>query len=164
MSRRTSSEKGPRVTVEFGAGTVRALADSLAELGIGRPLLVSDHGVAALGGLSDLQLHHGTLNALLMPALVRFNAAHVAGLAGARRDDVRAAARRRARAGGSQSHHQSARRDRRGLSPPARGGDGLSLVAWQKLDGKRRVHTPERPRRTADGRRNRDNRGFASAG
>lgn len=28
----------------------------------------------ALGGLSDLKLHHGTLNALLMPPVVRFNA------------------------------------------------------------------------------------------
>jgi 4-hydroxybutyrate dehydrogenase len=31
----------------------------------------------ALGGLSDLRLHHGTLNAILMPSVVRFNAAHV---------------------------------------------------------------------------------------
>ncbi len=31
----------------------------------------------ALGGLPDLKLHHGTLNALLMPGVVRFNAAHV---------------------------------------------------------------------------------------
>jgi 4-hydroxybutyrate dehydrogenase len=31
----------------------------------------------ALGGLSDLKLHHGTLNAILMPSVVRFNAAHV---------------------------------------------------------------------------------------
>ena len=29
----------------------------------------------ALGGLPDLKLHHGTLNAILMPAVVRFNAA-----------------------------------------------------------------------------------------
>ena len=28
----------------------------------------------ALGGLPDLKLHHGTLNAILMPAVVRFNA------------------------------------------------------------------------------------------
>lgn len=28
----------------------------------------------ALGGLSDLKLHHGTLNAILMPLVVRFNA------------------------------------------------------------------------------------------
>jgi len=28
----------------------------------------------ALGGLQDLKLHHGTLNAILMPLLVRFNA------------------------------------------------------------------------------------------
>src|SRR5690606_11313966 len=28
----------------------------------------------ALGGLQDLKLHHGTLNAILMPPLVRFNA------------------------------------------------------------------------------------------
>jgi 4-hydroxybutyrate dehydrogenase len=32
----------------------------------------------ALGGLPDLKLHHGTLNAILMPAIVRFNAGHVA--------------------------------------------------------------------------------------
>jgi 4-hydroxybutyrate dehydrogenase len=31
----------------------------------------------ALGGLPDLKLHHGTLNAILMPAVVRFNADHV---------------------------------------------------------------------------------------
>ena len=28
----------------------------------------------ALGGLKDLKLHHGTLNAILMPLVVRFNA------------------------------------------------------------------------------------------
>ena len=28
----------------------------------------------ALGGLQDLKLHHGTLNAILMPLVVRFNA------------------------------------------------------------------------------------------
>jgi 4-hydroxybutyrate dehydrogenase len=32
----------------------------------------------ALGGLPDVPLHHGTLNALLMPAVLRFNASHVA--------------------------------------------------------------------------------------
>ena len=32
----------------------------------------------ALGGLKSLQLHHGTLNAILMPPVVRFNAGHVA--------------------------------------------------------------------------------------
>jgi alcohol dehydrogenase class IV len=31
----------------------------------------------ALGGLKDLRLHHGTLNAILMPAVVRFNAEDV---------------------------------------------------------------------------------------
>ncbi|HEX9903644.1 MAG TPA: iron-containing alcohol dehydrogenase [Propylenella sp.] len=31
----------------------------------------------ALGGLPDLKLHHGTLNAILMPGVVRFNAGHV---------------------------------------------------------------------------------------
>jgi alcohol dehydrogenase class IV len=31
----------------------------------------------ALGGLADLKLHHGTLNAILMPGVVRFNAGHV---------------------------------------------------------------------------------------
>jgi alcohol dehydrogenase class IV len=31
----------------------------------------------ALGGFSDLRLHHGTLNAILMPAVVRFNSQHV---------------------------------------------------------------------------------------
>jgi 4-hydroxybutyrate dehydrogenase len=31
----------------------------------------------ALGALSDLRLHHGTLNGILMPAVVRFNAGHV---------------------------------------------------------------------------------------
>ncbi len=31
----------------------------------------------ALGGLKEPRLHHGTLNAILMPVVVRFNAAHV---------------------------------------------------------------------------------------
>ena len=31
----------------------------------------------ALGGLPDLKLHHGTLNAILMPGVVRYNAPHV---------------------------------------------------------------------------------------
>jgi 4-hydroxybutyrate dehydrogenase len=31
----------------------------------------------ALGGLPDLKLHHGTLNAILMPLVVRFNRDHV---------------------------------------------------------------------------------------
>ena len=31
----------------------------------------------ALGGLPDLKLHHGTLNAILMPPVIRFNADHV---------------------------------------------------------------------------------------
>ena len=31
----------------------------------------------ALGALSDLKLHHGTLNAILMPPVIRFNADHV---------------------------------------------------------------------------------------
>jgi 4-hydroxybutyrate dehydrogenase len=31
----------------------------------------------ALGGVPDLKLHHGTLNAILMPHVVRFNAGHV---------------------------------------------------------------------------------------
>ena len=36
------------------------------------------HGLShALGGLSGLKLHHGTLNAILMPLVVRFNAGHV---------------------------------------------------------------------------------------
>ena len=30
-----------------------------------------------LGGLHDLKLHHGTLNAVVMPAVLRFNAGHV---------------------------------------------------------------------------------------
>ena len=33
----------------------------------------------ALGGLPGLKLHHGTLNAILMPIVLRFNAAHVGG-------------------------------------------------------------------------------------
>ena len=32
----------------------------------------------ALGGLKDLKLHHGTLNAILMPIVVRFNAGEIA--------------------------------------------------------------------------------------
>ena len=30
-----------------------------------------------LGGLREVTLHHGTLNAVLMPAVLRFNAGHV---------------------------------------------------------------------------------------
>ena len=33
----------------------------------------------ALGGLKDVSLHHGTLNAILMPIVVRFNAPEIAG-------------------------------------------------------------------------------------
>jgi 4-hydroxybutyrate dehydrogenase len=33
----------------------------------------------ALGGLKDVSLHHGTLNAILMPMVVRFNAPRIAG-------------------------------------------------------------------------------------
>jgi alcohol dehydrogenase class IV len=33
----------------------------------------------ALGGLSEPILHHGTLNAILMPSVVRFNATYVGG-------------------------------------------------------------------------------------
>jgi alcohol dehydrogenase class IV len=32
----------------------------------------------ALGGLKDVSLHHGTLNAILMPIVVRFNAPQIA--------------------------------------------------------------------------------------
>jgi alcohol dehydrogenase class IV len=41
----------------------------------------------ALGGLKDLKLHHGTLNAILMPPVVRFNA----GVAGAKIARLKAA-------------------------------------------------------------------------
>jgi 4-hydroxybutyrate dehydrogenase len=41
----------------------------------------------ALGGLPDLKLHHGTLNAILMPAIVRFNTDH----AGDKLDRLKAA-------------------------------------------------------------------------
>lgn len=40
-----------------------------------------------LGGLPDLKLHHGTLNAVVMPAVLRFNAGHV----GDKYDRLRAA-------------------------------------------------------------------------
>ena len=36
-------------TIEFGAGTASALPDQLAAVGIARPLIVSDHGLAATG-------------------------------------------------------------------------------------------------------------------
>ena len=36
-------------TVEFGAGTLTTLPDQLAATGIARPLIVSDHGLAAIG-------------------------------------------------------------------------------------------------------------------
>lgn len=36
-------------TVEFGAGTLSTLPDQLASLGVARPLLVSDHGLAGIG-------------------------------------------------------------------------------------------------------------------
>jgi hypothetical protein len=41
----------------------------------------------ALGGFSELKLHHGTLNAILMPPVLRFNAPHV----GDKLDRLRAA-------------------------------------------------------------------------
>ena len=41
----------------------------------------------ALGGLKDLRLHHGTLNAILLPPVLRFNA----GVAGAKLDRLKAA-------------------------------------------------------------------------
>lgn len=36
----------------------------------------------ALGGLKDVSLHHGTLNAIIMPPVVRFNAPEIAGKLG----------------------------------------------------------------------------------
>jgi 4-hydroxybutyrate dehydrogenase len=37
------------------------------------------HGMShALGGLKDLRLHHGTLNAVILPAVLRFNESHAA--------------------------------------------------------------------------------------
>ena len=36
----------------------------------------------ALGGLNDLKLHHGTLNAILMPPVLRFNASEISGRMG----------------------------------------------------------------------------------
>jgi len=36
-------------TIEFGAGVLASLADAVANLGVTRPLVVSDHGVAAAG-------------------------------------------------------------------------------------------------------------------
>jgi 4-hydroxybutyrate dehydrogenase len=36
----------------------------------------------ALGGLTDLKLHHGTLNAILMPPVLRFNAPEIGGKLG----------------------------------------------------------------------------------
>jgi alcohol dehydrogenase class IV len=36
-------------TVEFGAGTISRLGDALAELGVARPFLISDRGLAATG-------------------------------------------------------------------------------------------------------------------
>jgi 4-hydroxybutyrate dehydrogenase len=40
-------------TIDFGAGVLQTLPDALRELGIGRPLLVSDYGVAATGILDE---------------------------------------------------------------------------------------------------------------
>jgi 4-hydroxybutyrate dehydrogenase len=42
----------------------------------------------ALGGLPDLKLHHGTLNAILMPGVVRFNSGHVGDKLGRLKDAV----------------------------------------------------------------------------
>lgn len=44
-------------TVNFGAGALSSLPQALRELGIGRPLVVSDHGLAATGLLDRLREH-----------------------------------------------------------------------------------------------------------
>ena len=75
----------------------------------------------ALGGLQDLKLHHGTLNAILMPPVVRFNAA----VAGAKLARLKAAMgladggrpRRRARRAQPPARHPGGPRSAR-RSPP----------------------------------------------
>ena len=52
-------------TIEFEPGAIRTLPDNLAELGLQRPLLVSDHGIAAAGILERVA-------ALLPPGTPRF--------------------------------------------------------------------------------------------
>ena len=51
----------PRITyltgIEFGAGAISTLSETLEELGIGRPLLVADRGVQAAGLLSEAVAH-----------------------------------------------------------------------------------------------------------
>ena len=42
-------------TIEFGAGTLSTLPDQLAAIGIARPLIVSDHGLAAIGLVQRIQ-------------------------------------------------------------------------------------------------------------
>jgi len=44
-------------TIEFGPGVVETLAQALGELGIARPLLVSDHGIEASGLLATVNRH-----------------------------------------------------------------------------------------------------------
>ena len=57
-----------------GEMTMGALEGGLAfQKGLGAVHALSH----ALGGLPDLKLHHGTLNAILMPGVLRFNSGHV---------------------------------------------------------------------------------------
>ncbi|TWG96727.1 alcohol dehydrogenase class IV [Mesorhizobium sp. J18] len=44
-------------TINFGAGALASLPDAMRDLGISRPLIVSDHGIAAAGLLERLKVH-----------------------------------------------------------------------------------------------------------
>ena len=46
-------------TINFGAGALASLPDAMRDLGIARPLIVSDHGIAATALLDRLKAHVG---------------------------------------------------------------------------------------------------------
>ena len=46
-------------TINFGAGSLASLPDAMRDLGISRPLIVSDHRIAATGLLERLKAHAG---------------------------------------------------------------------------------------------------------
>ena len=47
-------------TINFGTGALASLPDAMRELGISRPLVVSDHGIAAAGLLDRVKAHVGS--------------------------------------------------------------------------------------------------------
>ena len=98
----------------------------------------------ALGGLKDVSLHHGTLNAILMPIVVRFNAPAIGDkLSGCRRrwgsrGDARRGARRAQPAARHSRRAARARRARGSLRLGDRAGAGRPLARHQSARAERR--------------------------